>query len=341
LRNSIESFPGKPLPLDFDIYAATLRGRGQRLILRDRSQGPWKVRTTPVGPLTIEFREEGGSTIMVGQSALGSLTFAVLTSGTLQGGLLNGHHILSRDTIVIPPGQELIESVPAPHRWLSIALPLDAMHLLEPELRETFTRLLTLNHILVLHSRTLTQRITAGAAVAGHVPVQTREGVTFVDQTSGTDLVAVISIVAIAALDGAERRPDFTRGHGTNSYELASRTARQLNGLDGGWPKASELCRVLNVSERQVRRSLKSYFGVGPAKLATLHRLNQVREILVGGVSESTKVMDVLSDCCVTEGGRFAGEYRGLFGEFPSETRRRHLLTQARMGPSSPRGGFG
>jgi hypothetical protein len=65
---------------------------------------------------------------------------------------------------------------------------------------------------------------------------------------------------------------------------------------------------------------------MGPARLARLHRLNRVRRRLVEGIPESMKIMNVLADCEVTEFGRFAGEYKTLFGEMPSETRRKHLI---------------
>ena len=62
-----------------------------------------------------------------------------------------------------------------------------------------------------------------------------------------------------------------------------------------------------------------------------LRRLNRVhRELLAPDCKEAT-VTGVMTSCGVTEFGRFAGAYRALFGETPSQTLKRKLEATGRM----------
>ena len=67
-------------------------------------------------------------------------------------------------------------------------------------------------------------------------------------------------------------------------------------------------------------RAFHRFFGVGPTQYLKLRRLNKVHCALQARDCEETTVTDVLTTFGVTELGRFAGEYKALFGECPSET---------------------
>jgi AraC-like DNA-binding protein len=82
----------------------------------------------------------------------------------------------------------------------------------------------------------------------------------------------------------------------------------------------AELCEAAGVSERTLRNAFQSVYGMSPIRFLQLRRLHQVRRVL-----RSDTVVSV-TEAALRYGfgnlGRFAVEYRQLFGERPSLTRR-------------------
>lgn len=82
----------------------------------------------------------------------------------------------------------------------------------------------------------------------------------------------------------------------------------------------ADLCEAAGVSERTLRNAFQSVYGMSPIRFLQLRRLHQVRRALrsatVGSVTEAALRYGFGNL------GRFAAEYRQLFGESPSLTRR-------------------
>jgi AraC-like DNA-binding protein len=84
----------------------------------------------------------------------------------------------------------------------------------------------------------------------------------------------------------------------------------------------SEICERFNVEERTLYRHFHSVVGMAPKAYLRIKRLNDVHtELRRDGLTMS--VADVASAHGFLEHGRFAGDYRRLFGELPSQTLRR------------------
>ncbi len=82
------------------------------------------------------------------------------------------------------------------------------------------------------------------------------------------------------------------------------------------------LCRLTQVSERTLRAAFHDVCGMSPKQFLLNARLQQVREALKSQ-SRLATVTTVAEDCGFSELGRFAGRYKSVFGEYPSETLRR------------------
>lgn len=85
----------------------------------------------------------------------------------------------------------------------------------------------------------------------------------------------------------------------------------------------SALCRIGGVSERTLEYGFRERLGMTPVRFLKVTRLNGARRDLLGATSPATTVTDVALHWGFSELGRFAGDYRRLFGELPSETLRR------------------
>jgi AraC-like DNA-binding protein len=82
------------------------------------------------------------------------------------------------------------------------------------------------------------------------------------------------------------------------------------------------LCLACEVPRRTLNRALKNTMGMGPVTYSRRVRLNDARRALLRNRAHPTRVTDVALDLGFWHLGRFAEQYKELFGESPHETLR-------------------
>jgi AraC-like DNA-binding protein len=82
-----------------------------------------------------------------------------------------------------------------------------------------------------------------------------------------------------------------------------------------------ELCSRIGVAGRTLRLCCHEHLGMGPKRFLLLRRMHLARRALHQAAPDTT-VTDVATEFGFWELGRFAVEYKALFGEAPSETLR-------------------
>ncbi len=82
------------------------------------------------------------------------------------------------------------------------------------------------------------------------------------------------------------------------------------------------LCREAGASRRQLEYAFRSVFGVAPHEFVELARLNECRRRLRSAREGGSSITRIAMEAGFTHLSRFAGSYRRLFGELPSETLR-------------------
>ena len=85
----------------------------------------------------------------------------------------------------------------------------------------------------------------------------------------------------------------------------------------------SELSRIVGISERNLRRAFQCIYGTSPKRYMLAERLGAVRRDLRSASNQAANVTDVAERYGFSELGRFAGYYRKVYGETPSDTLRR------------------
>lgn len=85
-------------------------------------------------------------------------------------------------------------------------------------------------------------------------------------------------------------------------------------------PTIPELCNIAQLSERNLQYAFNEYLGITPIRYLRLVRLNGVKRDLVHAIPNKDRIVDIALNWGFIELGRFAGEYRQLFQELPSET---------------------
>ncbi|HEY7287683.1 MAG TPA: helix-turn-helix domain-containing protein [Vicinamibacterales bacterium] len=82
----------------------------------------------------------------------------------------------------------------------------------------------------------------------------------------------------------------------------------------------AKLSSVAGVSERSLRNAFYDVYTTSPKRYLKLWQLHRVRRALRSATGEEGTVTDVATLHGFYELGRFAGEYKALFGEAPSQT---------------------
>lgn len=135
----------------------------------------------------------------------------------------------------------------------------------------------------------------------------------------GEDAEGACLAAAVDALfPPADRRP-----HGgiplAAREGLARRAEAAMRDRLGAPVGEADLCRELGVRGRTLRLAFRERFGMGPMAYFQALRLNAVRAALKGG-GDGVAVAGVARAFGFDHPGKFAGYYRRLFGERPSET---------------------
>ena len=86
----------------------------------------------------------------------------------------------------------------------------------------------------------------------------------------------------------------------------------------------SEICEQFHITRRTLHRTFNDVYGIPPITFLRRKRLGDVHSALLNGDS-ATMVKHVAREHGFIELGRFAVEYRRLFGELPSTTLRRAI----------------
>lgn len=91
-----------------------------------------------------------------------------------------------------------------------------------------------------------------------------------------------------------------------------------------------DLAAACGVSRRVLELGFQQTARTTPSRFMRWNRMNQVRKDLLASEPSSTTVTDVLARWGVTEFGRFAVEYKSLFGQSPSLSLAQDLIAPAR-----------
>jgi AraC-like DNA-binding protein len=92
---------------------------------------------------------------------------------------------------------------------------------------------------------------------------------------------------------------------------------------DGPPPSVTAISAALSVSQRMLRECCKKNLGMDPSRYRRLRGMQRARRALRGENPDIASVSAVARRCGFRDPGRFAVNYRALYGELPSATLRR------------------
>jgi AraC family ethanolamine operon transcriptional activator len=109
---------------------------------------------------------------------------------------------------------------------------------------------------------------------------------------------------------------------GIPRLELVAHVTRFVRENLGEPITVAELSRVAGVSERTLRAAFQAVVGISPKRYAITQRLQAAHQALCTADPNTTTVTDIAMTFGFFELGRFAGRYRHLYGNVPSQTLR-------------------
>lgn len=166
-----------------------------------------------------------------------------------------------------------------------------------------------LAHIRVLHAQAIELARTAAETLA-------MPGVAKALEQQLTH--ALVAALTVNAADARRRHP---RQHA----KIVCRFLEFLEAKHDDPVYLPEICAAVGASERTLRTCCQEALGVGPVRYLWLRRMHLARQMLLRSEPAAITVTRVATAHGFWELGRFSVEYRGLFGELPSESLRRKV----------------
>jgi AraC family ethanolamine operon transcriptional activator len=302
---------------DFDEYAESVRDVDARmLIIRKPRRPSWSISQVEVGSVHVQLGREGSGNITEGWTRPdGYVLFMPLNHAGAHS--VNGIPLDDVSVGILGPGRGFCVTGRVEHDWLSVFIPtseLDGCFVPEEASSDS--------------ERTACQVARLDRRLANRVRTSVRE---IMDVAANYEQFES-SLASTAAGAGLRKLTDEILGTPPASEpdragrsklprgDIIRRSLELLEEQSSERIVVADLALAAGVSERTLRTAFQERYGVGPTRYLQLRHLHQVARVLHAADPEEETVSSVLLRHGEWEFGRFAGRYKQLFGELPSET---------------------
>ncbi len=276
------------------------------------SCGPWDRVGVVLPRSALRFGTDGATTVAHHRVPPGVVVFHLADAGRAP--LCAGRELRPRRIAVHGPGAHCLETTHALGGWIAFlastdlieeaAGPSGAAWLRDDPLR-CGVRVAGSAQVAALRRRLALVRRRIRFAQESYWTPQTRESTE-----------REVARAFVEALEGARKlpSPEGAARHGRVLVDVLTR----LDSAPDDAIALSDLCSRAGVSARTLRRIFREFYRLPPIRYLRLRRLNQARDLLRRGSPPTVTATAVRFG--FFELGRFAVEYRRLFGECPSKT---------------------
>lgn len=137
----------------------------------------------------------------------------------------------------------------------------------------------------------------------------------------------------IHRLAGSIQIPVVSKPKAFARRRMLNRALEYLRAAEFSMLSVPEWCKAAGASQRTLEYAFREYFEMTPLAFLRLRRLHEARRRLLTFCRNDASVADIAHEQGFYELGRFASDYRQLFGELPSQTLRRHTPESTRLAP--------
>lgn len=246
----------------------------------------------------------------------GERVILALISDFREPGNLNGHSVSNPTPVLLTEGAALDYRIPPYAQWFTFHLPRQLAETAGMSLAERHAAPLAAEPQQALWAASrINSALTTLRSIALGSPglPNPAAGLSHLE----AELLDVFSAVAADAsrtASNATKRP-------ANASKLVS-TAMEIIDAHIDQPLSiGKLCQQVGCNWKSLERAFTSVTGLPPKRFLSVARLNRARRMLIRAAADES-VTSIAGRCGIQHLGRFSRDYRSLFGELPSETRR-------------------
>lgn len=295
---------------EYDAFAEAIREASMTMRLCSLELSQWTLQYVDTGNIRLQHGFEGGGSIAEGATFTEGWTFY----HQIHPVHANGQIATKNAVFAAPPGGEFCLACKPLHDWVTVFVPTSLLFSTPIELEfaaKAKPMLLKPPAPVVGRFASLVRRFLVATEkrpqlVATHAALEGFED----------ELIEATKELFIHTPLAANR--NFERW-----YRYAKSTIDKATLFPEVTVSVAELARQNQVPERTLRTAFQKCFGVSPIEYLRIYRLHLARHLLAASHPEATTVTKVAFGLGFWDMGRFASNYRRLFGELPSTTLRR------------------
>lgn len=305
--------PMSPLVFtEYEAYAEAVHEASLTMRLCSIEETKWTLQYATAGSIRVQQGYEGGGSIAEGATVSDGWAFY----HQLRPVHANGQVATEHEVFAVPPEGEFCLACQPRHEWLTVVVPtlLLFRSMQEPEFASIAgPQLLKPPPHVTRRFASLVRRFLSAAEARP----QLIESPAAVDSFQNELLSATRDLFKRNQRSTSRH---FVRWHGQTKsiVEHAMSHPERLMSV-------SDLALQYGVPERTLRTAFQRCYGLSPVEFLRLVRLHQARERLRSSCPDQTTVTQIAFSLGFWDVGRFAGVYRRLFRERPSETLRKPM----------------
>ena len=291
-------------------FAANLHSDLRGMILGRRREN-WVMTQLVVNTLSVQWGRAGSSVVVEGAAKPGGISIFIPTESPM-GVSGNGHRLDESSLMINQTGDEFCIANDSSRPWFSVYVPYETLAGGEATTPFPFM------HGFV---QVPLPRIQRFRSVIGQFNEAVQRAATDFESSAAQRAAEQKLVPEIRDLLAVPHQVEPTLGrHTVPRGQMIRRSMDFVDQHEGEYLSVEELAAAAGVSERTLRDAFQQYVGVAPVRYLNRRTLHQVRRALKAADPSRATVTEIATQFGVWQLGRFARDYRYLFGELPSET---------------------
>jgi AraC family ethanolamine operon transcriptional activator len=307
--------PTRTFPSFEAMFAANLHSDLRGMVL-GRNRGDWVMTQLVLNNVSVQWGCAGAGVVTQGGAKPGGISFFLPTQSWL-GVSGNGHRLDESSLVINQTGDEFHIINDSLRPWFSVFIPYETLSAagVDPT-----TPLPSLHGFVQVPL----PRIQRFRSFIGEFDEAVQRAPRDFETSRAKSAAERKLVPEIRNLLAVPQEAEPMHGRHTVPRRQIVRTSMDfVDQHVGEYLSVEQLASAAGVSERTLRGAFQHYFGLAPARYLKQRTLHQVRSALKAADPSVATVTEIATEFGVWELGRFARDYRVLFGELPSETLRR------------------
>jgi AraC family ethanolamine operon transcriptional activator len=295
-------------------FAANLHSDLRGMVL-GRRRKKWVMTQLIVSNLSVQWGRAGSSVVVEGAAKPSGVSIFLPTRTPL-GVTGNGHRLDESSLMINQTGDEFCIANDSSRPWFSVYIPYAT---LVGASGDATTPVPSMHGFVQVPL----PRIHRFRSVIAQFGDAVQRAVTDFESAAAQRAAEQKLVPEIRNLLAMPREAGPTLGrHAVPRAQIIRRSMDFVDQHQGEYLSVEQLASAAGVSERTLRDAFQQYFGLAPVRYLNRRTLHQVRRAIKAADPIVATVTQIATQFGVWELGRFARDYRFLFGELPSETLR-------------------